>query len=249
MCWNVSSSLAGFLWGSSVGLYVCHVRQKSVRDVWLGSFLIIFSLVQLCEAALWQWGEVEPSLFGNETYQRQTECNRANQMITGYILPAVLVFEITSQCMRAYMYWHDMKTASWKLIAMAVLWTVLGVQYRYPKYVASRPLCSTSYTDGNYLLWGDVPYSFHNRGMTAHFLLGTFGIGLPFWVIRKCGWMYASFTIGSSFMVYYLHTPTWASHWCFVALGGSLLVLLDPWLFDIPTSDLVIVEEKKPKRA
>jgi len=63
---------------------------------------MIFSLVQLVEAMLWQWGEIQPSLLvvsGKPIplHERQTECIEANRIITGYVLPAILVFEITSQ--------------------------------------------------------------------------------------------------------------------------------------------------------
>lgn len=258
MCWNVPSSLAGFLVGCSVGGYVYHIRAKSIRDLWLGSFLVIFSLVQLMEAFLWQWGDINPSALTIKTlrnadaescqeailqHERLQECNQANQFISGYLLPTILVFEVTSQIMRAYMYWHKMRTASWKLILLSVTWTALGVQYRYPAYVAPRPLCSTSY--GSYLLWGDVPYSNNNKAITLHFLLGTFGIALPFLILQKCGVVYFLFTVSTSLVVYYVNTPAWASNWCFVALSGSILIVLDPWLFDTPESDLLFLRNKK----
>lgn len=259
MCWNASSSLAGFLWGFGHRpvQYVHSVRAKSTRDLWLDSgFLVIFSIVQGLEALLWQWGDIQES---NLKYSRplefrdhvrQTECNMTNQFITGYFLPAVLVFECTYQVVRAYLYccYNQQRTISWTLIFLAAVWTALGVQYRYPSYVAPRPLCTTSLL-GRYLLWGDVPYTLSNRSMTAHFLLGTFGIGLPFLALRKkCGLVYCLFTVLTSFAVYYVHSPTWASNWCFVALSGSILILLDPWVFEIPKRDLLKAEENDKKK-
>ena len=131
MCWNIWTSLIGWVCGWSVAGYIFY-RNWTERDRWAAIVLFTYSSIQTCEFFIWWSGG--PSV----------QCTEVNKIVTTVFVPLILSLEPLSVVLGG-IYVGQKKL--YYFLPFYIIWT-LGMMYG--SY--DGRMCSGKSPEG-YLVW------------------------------------------------------------------------------------------------